>query len=183
MEFLIALWLPVILTAVVLFFASFVAWTVLPHHQRDFDKLETEDQLMRTVRDLKPPAGSYLFPYMTHADNKDPAAVEKYKTGPRGKLVVWDMPNMGRNLGLTFVYFLIIAAVTAYISWESLGAGAGFMKAFQITGAIGVLVFASSGQLNAIWFPRRTLNDFIDGIVFGVLMGLIFGFLWPGVTG
>jgi hypothetical protein len=54
------------------------------------------------------------------------------------------------------------------------------MKAFQITGAIGVLVFASSGQLNAVWFPRRTLNDFIDGIVYGVLMGLIFGLLWPG---
>jgi hypothetical protein len=53
------------------------------------------------------------------------------------------------------------------------------MKAVQITGAIGVLVFASSGMLNAIWFPRRMLTDVVDGLVYGVMMGLIFGFFWP----
>lgn len=180
MEFLTMLWLPIVLSAVVLFFASFIAWTVLTHHESDFQKLDREDQWMQAVKDLRPAAGTYIFPYMTHKQNKDPAAMERYKTGPRGKLVVWDMPNMGRNLGLTFLYFLIIAAVTAYIAWSALaGQQVDFMKAFQITGAIGVLVFASSGQLNAIWFPRRTLMDFLDGIVFGLLMGLIFGFLWP----
>ena len=93
---------------------------------------------------------------------------------------MWDPPNMARNLGLTFLYFFLIALVTAYIAWTAFdGAGVGFMKAFQVTGAIGVLVFASSGQLNAVWFRRRTSMDFLDGIAYGILMGVIFGVLWP----
>jgi hypothetical protein len=183
MEFLLQLWLPILITAVVLFFASFVAWTVLPHHESDFSPLPDEDKLMATVRSLNLSPGSYMFPHMTHAQAKDPEKIAKYTNGPRGTLVVWEMPNMGKNLFLTFVYFLLIAFVTAYISWEALqGQTVTFLKAFQIVGAIGVLTFASSGQLNAVWFPRRTLMDFVDGIVYGVLMGLVFAFLWPVAT-
>lgn len=180
MEFMTVLWLPIVVTAVVLFCASFVAWTMLPHHQSDFKKFPNEDLLMSTIREMNVPAGSYTFPYMCHKDVKDPAMQERYVAGPRGKIVVWDMPHMGRNLGLTFVYFLVVAWVTAYIAWAATGGTADPMKAFQVTGAIGVLVFASSGMLNAVWFPRRVLTDFIDGIVYGVAMGLIFWLFWPG---
>jgi hypothetical protein len=180
MEFLLQLWLPILITAVVLFFASFVAWTVLPHHESDFSPLPDEDKLMETVKSLNLAPGCYMFPHMTHAQAKDPEKIAKYTSGPRGTLVVWDMPNMGKNLLLTFVFFLLIALVTAYISWEALqGQTVTFLKAFQIVGAIGVLTFASSGQLNAVWFPRRTLMDFVDGIVYGLLMGLVFALFWP----
>lgn len=183
MEFLLQLWLPILVTGVVLFFASFVAWMVLPHHQGDFSPIPQEDKWMDAVRSMNLPAGSYMFPYMTHAEAKDPEKIAKYTAGPRGTAVVWDMPNMGRNLLLTFVYFLLIALVTAYIAWEALqGQTVTFLKAFQIVGAIGVLTFASSGQLNAVWFPRRIWTDFIDGIVYGVLMGLVFAILWPAAA-
>jgi hypothetical protein len=175
----LALWLPILLTGIVLFFASFVAWTVLKHHESDFSKLPDEDQFMSTVRGMNLPAGSYMFPYMTHEQNKDPAMIERYTAGPRGKLVVWDTPNMGRNLAMTFVYFLVVAAITAYIAKAALPTeGVGFGKAFQVTSAIGILVYGSSGLLNAVWFPRRILMDVLDGIAYGVIMGLIFALLW-----
>ncbi len=182
MEFLTELWMPIVITGVVLHVASFIAWVVLPHHQKDFSKAPNEDALMDAVRKLNLPNDRYMFPYLTHQDHKDSAKIERYKKGPVGMLSVWGVPNMGRNLGLTFVFFLIIAAVTAYIGWAAMGAlpaDARFMKAFQVIGAIGVLVFASSGQLNAIWFRRRMLNEFLDGIAFGVIMGLIFAIFWP----
>ncbi len=180
MGFLTALWIPILVTGVVLFIASSIAWTVLPHHQRDFQKLPNEEEFMSAVRKMNVPPGNYLYPSMTHQEAKDPKCQERYREGPRGKLTTWDLPNMGRNLLLTFVFLLVVAVFIAYIAWESLGPGVGFAKAFQITGAIGVLVFASSGQLNAIWFPRPTLNDFLDGLVFGLLTGLIFAIFWPG---
>ena len=180
MDFLINLWLPILLTGFALFMASFVFWTVLPHHEDDFQQADDEDALMEALGRLNLPAGKYLFPFIRHAEMKDEAKVEKYRQGPRGTLVLWDMPNMGRNLGLTFTLFLAIAAVTAYITWEALGPGAGFWKVFQIAGAIGILVHCSSGQLNAVWFPRRTLMDFLDGIAYGLVTGLIFALLWPG---
>jgi hypothetical protein len=182
MEFLTALWMPIVLSAVVLFFASFVAWTVLPHHESDFRKAPNEEKLMATVRELNLPPGSYMFPWCSHQEMKNPAMQERYKQGPRGKLVVWDMPNMGRNLLLTFLYFLIVATFTAYIGYTAMGSGVDFMRVFRIIGSIGVLVYASSGQLNAVWFPRRTLMDFIDGIAYGILMGLTFALLWPQAT-
>jgi hypothetical protein len=182
MEFLTALWMPIVLSAVVLFFASFVAWTVLTHHESDFAKAPNEEKLMEHVRELQLPPGSYMFPWCSHKDMKDPARQERYKRGPRGKLVIWDMPNMGRNLILTLVYFLIVAAVTAYIGFAAMGHTDDKMHVFRIIGTIGVLVFASSGQLNAVWFPRRTVMDFVDGVVFGILMGLIFAGLWPGAS-
>ena len=40
----------------------------------------------------------------------DPAMQERYAAGPRGRTVVWDMPNMG----LTIVYFLVAAWVTLH---------------------------------------------------------------------
>ncbi len=179
MSFLLALWLPIILSAVALFFASFIAWMVLPHHQSDYQRLEDEDRVMQAIRSLNLKEGSYVFPFMSHQDAKDPAKLERYTNGPRGAIHLWKFPNMGRNLGLTFLHFLLIATVAAYIGWASIGPGAGFWKAFQILGAIGVLVFASNGQLNAVWFPRRTANDLVDGIAYGIIMGLIFGLLWP----
>jgi len=32
---LLALWLPIVLSAIALFFASFLSWVVLPLHKRD----------------------------------------------------------------------------------------------------------------------------------------------------
>jgi mannitol-specific phosphotransferase system IIBC component len=180
MTFFFALWLPILVSAVVLFIASSIAWTVLTHHFHDHNKLPNEEEFMAQVRSMELPNATYIFPlYLSHKDAQNPDNVKRYNDGPRGVIMLWDVPNIGRNLGLTFLYFFIIATVTAYIGWASMGPGVGFLKAFQVIGAIGVLVFASSGQLNAIWFPRRTLNDFLDGVVFGVLMGLVFGLLWP----
>ena len=179
MDFLINLWLPVLLTAIALFIASSVCWTVLPHHENDFEKADSEDELMSSIRQLNLKPGKYMFPFMKHSEQSQQEMIDKYTAGPRGTLVLWDMPNMGRNLGLTFVFFLLIAIVTAYIGWEALGADAGFLKVFQIIGALSVLVHCSSGQLNAIWFPRKTSMDFVDGIAYGIITGLIFALLWP----
>ena len=182
MEFLANLWLPILLTGIALFFLSSVFWTVLPFHDNDFEQLPDEDEFMRVVGEMNIPPGRYIFPRLTHQDHKDAEKIEKYKQGPRGLVNLWGLPNMGRNLGLTFLFFLIIAFVTGYIAWEALGADASFMKVLQIVGAISMLVHCSTGQLNAIWFPKRTIFDFFDGIVYGIVTGLIFALLWPAAA-
>ena len=45
MAFLAELWLPILLTAVVVFFISFVMWMVSPHHNSDWGPLSTYRQL------------------------------------------------------------------------------------------------------------------------------------------
>lgn len=48
---LTALWLPILLAAVIVFFASFTMHMVLPYHKSDYQKLPDEDKLLaaRTV--------------------------------------------------------------------------------------------------------------------------------------
>lgn len=184
MEFLTALWLPIIIIAAVLFVASFVAWVILPHHFGDWKKLDKEQEFMDAVSGLNIPAGNYMYPgtHTKEEQNSDEFR-ERYMKGPRGVLSTWAPPNMGVNLGLTFVFFLVTTAIIAYITLAALGRGAEFMKVFQIAGAIGVLTHASSGVLNAIWFRRRIIMDVVDGVVYGIIIGLIFALMWPAVAG
>ena len=178
--FLLDLWLPILLCGIALFIASFVSWVILPHHFGDYKKLDDEDGMMEKVRSMNLPAGNYMFP---QAESKQamssPEYAEKYKQGPRGTLNVYDMPNMGVNLGKTLLFFLLTSAVIGYVTQQACPNGSEFMKVFRVAGTIGILVHASSGMLNGIWFRTRLIMQFVDGIVYGLILGLIFAALWP----
>lgn len=184
MEFLIDLWLPILLSTIALFFASTIAWTVLPHHFGDFKQLPDEDSFTGVLRNMELPPGNYMFPYcQTKSEQGSPEYAEKYTNGPRGTLNVWEMPNMGINLGLTVLFFLVTTTVIAYVTHVACppAADSQFMKVLRIAGTIGILVHASSGILNAIWFRKRMSMIFLDGIAYGLIIGLIFAWLWPTV--
>ena len=182
MEFLAELWLPILINGIVLFFLSFLAWVVLPHHFDDYRQLPNEQDFMDTLKGMNIPTGNYMYPYTKcKADQGKPEYAEKYTVGPRGTLNVYEMPNMGVNLAKTFSFFLITSAVIAYITFVACPptAESQFMHVFRIAGKIGVLCHATSGMCNGIWFKRKLLTDFLDGIVFGLTLGLIFAVFWP----
>ncbi len=65
---LTALWLPILLSAVIVFIASSIIHMVLPYHRSDYRQLPDEDKLLATLRaaGLKP--GLYHFPFCTRKD-------------------------------------------------------------------------------------------------------------------
>ena len=182
MEFLVALWLPILVATVVLWVLSFVAWVVLPHHFGDFKKLDSENEMMELVKQANIPAGNYMFPYSgTKPEQDSKEYQDRYTEGPRGTLNVYNMPNMGINMAQTILYFLITSLTIACITNVACPAGdaeTDFMKVFRIAGTIGVLTYASSGVLHKIWFKAKQWTDMLDGAVYGVALGLIFAALW-----
>ena len=99
---MLALWLPILVSTAVLFFASFISWMVVRLHEKDWVKIDGEDQLIATVRELNLPEGNYMFPGADSAKEMEtPEYQEKYKAGPRGILQVLPAANMARNLALT----------------------------------------------------------------------------------
>src|SRR3974390_3052494 len=72
-----ALWLPIILSAVIVFFASFLMHMLLKYHQGDYKQLPSEEKVAAAIRDAAAAPGLYMFPYTTHADMKSPATAEK----------------------------------------------------------------------------------------------------------
>lgn len=183
MEMLFSLWLPILLCAVVLFFASFIAWTVLPHHKPDIKKWPDEDRLMSFVRESGAGPGLYMFPLIKGEDMKADWAKQRYESGPWGVVNVWpDKSNMGRNMALSVIYFLVVSFFVAYVGASSLAPGASFGHVFQVLGTTAILAYAAGSILNEIWFTkpfRAKLMNFIDGVAYGVITGLVFALLWP----
>ena len=97
------LWLPILVSTVLVFVASNLVWMVLPHHKSDARRLPDEAGAIDALgkQGLKP--GLYRFPWANSmAEMKDPAFVEKLNKGPVALLTVIPSGpfNMGRAMGL-----------------------------------------------------------------------------------
>src|SRR5438132_8548872 len=112
------LWLPVLLSAIAVFFASSLIHMFLGWHQGDYGKVPKEDQVMDALRSFDIPPGDYFMPRpATHAEGRSPEFAARIKKGP--VVVFTVMPNetmsIGRNLILWFIYLLAVSAFSGYI--------------------------------------------------------------------
>jgi hypothetical protein len=178
---LASLWLPIVLSGVALFFVSFLSWMVFKFHDRDWNKLANEDAALPALRGLNVPPGNYMFPRCTTMDElKTPEFQEKMKDGPNGVITVFPGPgNMGRNLALTFLYFLAVSFCLAYLATIGLKPGAAAMEVFRFFATAGFLTFCAANVSDAIWFRHRVVGHLIDAVLFGLVLGGLFAALWP----
>ena len=181
---LTSLWLPIVLSSVVLFFLSFLAWMVLPHHKPDWRGLPEENSFGTALSSLNLPPGNYAFPYCeTTAEMKSEAFLERQKQGPNGTLQLWDGPcNMGANLVCQFLFFLATSFCLAYLATLGLQAGADFMTVFRFVGTAGILTYTAAAVPGSIWFKMRLPGYIIDGLMYGLATGAIFAIFWPAAS-
>jgi len=182
---LIALWLPILLSTVAVFFASFLMHMVLTYHRSDYRKLPDEDRVMDALHNAGVvPGPNYYFPYFPFKEMKSPAAVERLKRGPVGFLTVLPSgpPNMRKNLSQWFVYCAVISLVAAYMAAETLGPGTGFQDVFFVVSITAFLGYGAAHAQESIWGGRSwivTLKHIFDSVIFAVLTAAVFGWLWP----
>lgn len=176
--------LPTLLSAVIVFVAAFIAWTILPHHRSDWIGVPNEESLLQVVRDLGLGRGQYVFPAaMTPEGSKAPDAKEKLEKGPVGLMVVRDPPNMGKNLAYYFLFTLAVSFMVGYIGHAAIAPGADYLHVFRVLGTVAFLAYSAAEVPRAIWFGHTwssTWKTVIDGLFFGLLTGGVFGWLWPG---
>ena len=60
----VALWLPILLSAVVVFILSSILHMFLKYHNSDYNKLPDENKVVDDLRKAGIPAGDYMFPYI-----------------------------------------------------------------------------------------------------------------------
>ncbi len=180
-----SLWLPILLSAVFVFLASWMIHMFLPYHRSDFKRLPAEDQAMDAIGRLNIPPGEYLMPGGTGPESmRDPKFIEKMTRGPVAILTVMKSgpPSMGTNLLQWFVYCAFVGVLAAYVAGRALGPGTPYLRVFRFAGCTAFIGYAVAHAQNSIWYKRpwsTTIKNAFDGLVYGLLTGGTFGWLWP----
>ena len=182
----LTLWLPVLVSAVIVFVASSIIHMAFSFwHKSDYPKLEKQDQVMDLLRPLAIPPGDYFLPRgESMADMKTPEFTEKMNKGPVMMLRV--LPNgpmgMGQSLILWFVYSIAIGCLAAYVAGHTLPQDAGYRGVFRIVGVVAFTGYTAALWQMAIWYKRpwlTTIKATVDGAVYAALTAGTFGWLWP----
>ena len=182
---LMSLWIPILLSAVVVLVVSSVIHMVLSYHRSDFADLANEDDVMAALRKTGISPGDYLVPRAgSPKAMKSPEFIEKMKKGPVVFLTVMPSgaPAMGAQLAQWFAYSVVVGIFAGYIAGRALGPGAHYLAVFRFAGCSAFLGYALALWQNSIWYKRAwsaTLKSTIDGLVYALLTAGIFGWLWP----
>lgn len=182
---LTSLLFPILVSAVLVFVASFVIHMLLPYHHTDFAKVPREDEVMAALRPFAIPPGEYMSPFGgSPAAMKDPVFLEKLKAGPVALITVMPggTPKMGKELTLWFVYCVVVGVFAAYVTGRALPAGADYVQVFRFSGTVAFISYTVANWQNSIWYRRAwstTLKNTFDGLVYALLTAGVFGWLWP----
>lgn len=188
MELFGHLWLPILLSSVIVFIASSIMHMVLPLHKGDYKRLPGEDKITAAMRDAGVTPGSYMVPYPAECksmkDFQTPEMIEKYKQGPVGQFTVVSPgpPAMGKSLLHWFLFSVLISIFVGYIGMITLGWGVSYHQVFRITGTVAILGYAVSSIPDSIWRGQSwgiTAKFVFDGVIYGLLTAGVFGWLWP----
>jgi len=182
---LTALWIPIVLSSVIVFVASSVMHAVLKYHETDIHKLDDEDKVMAVLRSAGVQRGVYVFPFCKGgSEMKSPEMIEKYKQGPVGFLTVFPSgpPVMPKFLGQWFGFCLIVSVFVAYLTGHTVAPGTPYLAVFRVAGTAGFLAYGLGHLSNGIWKGQpwnATIKEVIDGLIYGLLTAGTFGWLWP----
>jgi hypothetical protein len=182
---LASLWLPVLLSAVIVFFASFILHMALPWHKNDYGRLPEEEKIRSALRPFAIPPGDYMVPRpQSREEMRTPEFTTRIAEGPN--IVMTVLPNgpwsMGRNLGLWFVYLLVVAIFAGYVAGRALPRATHYLVVFRFVGTMAFAGFALALWQMSIWYRRSwgtTIRSTIDGLIYAMLMAGTFGWLWP----
>jgi len=180
-----SLWLPVVLSAVFVFFVSWAVHMLLPWHKGDFRKLPAEDEVADALRKLAIPPGEYMLPCGSGPESmKDPKFIEKMKQGPVLLMTVLRSgpPDMGPSLLQWFVYCLVVSVFAAYVAGRALAPGESYLHVFRFAGVTAFSGYSLALLQDSIWHGRpwgTTTRNAIDGLLYALVTAGTFGWLWP----
>ncbi len=185
MTAVLELWLPILVSTIAVYAASFVLHTVLNWHKGEYPAVPDEAKVMSALRPFSLPPGDYFVPRAAEVkEMRTPEFQEKLKAGPVLTMTVYPngQPPMGRSLALWFLYVLVVGIFAAYITGRALGSGAVGTHIFRFAWTTSFLAYSAALWQMSIWYRRAwrtTIMATVDGIIYAILTGLVFCWLWP----
>jgi hypothetical protein len=185
MTALSALWLPILVSAVIVFVASSVIHMFLPWHKNDYVKMPNEDRAIDALRPLAIPPGDYAVPHCSGPEEmKSPAFKAKMDKGP--VMIVTVRPNgmfaMMNFMVQWLVFCVVMALCSAFVAASALPVGTPYLRVFQVVAGVTFMGYALASWPLSIWYGRKwstTLKSTFDAVIYALLTAGVFGWLWP----
>lgn len=176
------LWLPIVVSAVIVFVMSALIWTVLPWHKKDYAKVIDEDAASSALKNSTP--GAYVLPHCADpAEFKKDSMRQRYEEGPNAFITIVPngAPAMGPKLGLSFVFNILVSIICAYLLSRLLDPTASYLAVFRLTGTTAFIAYGLAYVQESIWFGRPwplLAKSLFDALLYGLLTGGVFGWLY-----
>jgi len=179
------LWLPVLVSAVLVFVVSSVFHMLTPWHKGDYASVPREDDVMQALRPFGLQPGDYMMPRPSSMEEmKSTAFADKARLGP--KIVMTVLPggsmSMGKNLIGWFLYLVVVAAIVGCLDALALHPDAHHHDVFHLTAIAAFLGYAAALWQMTIWYNRSigtTIRSTIDGAIYAIITAAVFSYFWP----
>jgi hypothetical protein len=181
------LWLPLLLSSILVYILSSIIHMAPLWHRGDYPRLPEEEKFRNAVRPLGIPPGEYMVPRASSMkEMKEQEFEEKMKSGPVMMMTVY--PNgrigMGKSLLLWFIYCGVVGLFSAYLTGRALPPGAAGMQVFRFTSTVAFAGYTLALWQASIWYNRpwsSTFKSTIDGLLYAFATGAVYAWLWPGL--
>jgi hypothetical protein len=182
----VALWLPILVSAVLVFVVSSIVHMGPFWHKTDYPRYASEDRVLDALRPLGIPVGEYMMPRpSSRAEMRSDSFKEKLTRGPAVLITVFPpwTGSMGAQLGQWFVYCLVVNLLAAYVAGAALPLGTATPTAIcRFVGTVAFIGFTVALWQLRIWYRRSwdiTLKSTLDGLIYSAVTCGVFIWLWP----
>ncbi|HSY06377.1 MAG TPA: hypothetical protein VK803_10565 [Steroidobacteraceae bacterium] len=180
-----SLWLPIVLSAVIVFLASTIIHMGPFWHRGDYPPMPREAEVLGALGPLAIPPGDYFIPRASGmAAMRSPEFKDKLKRGPVIVMTVLPngMINMTRSLTQWFVFLIVVGIFVAVVTSHTLPADTSYPRVFKVAGIVAFMGYSLALCELSIWYRRSwslTLKAAVDGVIYAALTAGTFGWLWP----
>lgn len=182
---LLALWLPILLTAIGVFFASSLIHMVFKWHNSEYRALPNEDEVRNALGSVKLNPGLYSTPHCTDMKEiQTDAMQQKFRDGPVALITIRapGAPTMGKYLLQWFILNLVIAALAGVLALQAYGINTNAHAAGHFVGLFSMIAYACGSVQESIWMGRpwsATFKNILDAFIYGAVSAVIFWQFWP----
>lgn len=188
MTTLAELWMPIIAAAVIVFIASSIIHMAPLWHRGEMPAPPDQDRMQDALRPFALKPGEYMLPRAADMKAmKSPEFTDKLRRGP--VLLMTVLPSgpisMGKSLVQWFVFCVATGVLAAYVTGIALAPGADYMTVFRVASTTSFIGYAAALWPQSIWYSRpwsTTIKLTLDGLIYGLLTGGAFGWLWPAAA-
>ena len=186
MNTLLSLWLPILLSAVVVFIISSLIHMVIKWHAADYGSMSNEDAVRAAINAGNLAPGPYVVPYCKEMkDMASEAMVKKYQEGPVMHVTILPKgtPNMGKYLGTWFLLCLLISTIAGVLAGRVFGLSHVYAAtAAKLVFAVSFIGYGFGTIQESIWMGRpckSSVKYLLDALLYALGSAAVFYYLWP----